>query len=130
MKTKYFEIPEDNWGVVVVYDYDVMDWYDLDAIMESFNLPRHKRKEAIRVLSELNTGMTISRFDIRMSIMFISDATSEKQWYNTAFHECKHVADAILEYYDVVYDSEEAAHLTGFMSEQIIDLFGEPCINN
>jgi len=71
--------------------------------------------------------MTISRFDIRMSVMFISYATSEKQWYNTIFHECKHVADAILDYYDVRYDSEEAAYLTGFIAEQIIDLFGEPC---
>lgn len=127
MKTAYMEIPEDNWGVVIVYDYGLLDWYDMEAIMKSFNVPDRKIKEAIRVLSEPNTGMTISRFDIRMSIMFISDATSEKQWYNTVFHECKHVADAIMDYYDVIYDSEEAAYLTGYIAEQIVDIFGEPC---
>lgn len=127
MKTEYIEIPQDNWGIVIIYDYDHMDWYDLAAVMESFKLPIHKIEEALDVLSEPNTGMTISRFDIRMSAMFISNATSEKEWYNTAFHECKHVADAILDYYGVRYDSEEAAYLTGFMAEQIIDLFGEPC---
>ena len=121
------EIPEDNWGVVIVYDYGLLDWYDMEAIMKSFNMSDRKIKEAIRVLSEPNTGMTISRFDIRMSVMFISDATSEKQWYNTVFHECKHVADAIMDYYDVIYDSEEAAYLTGYIAEQIIDIFGEPC---
>ena len=127
MKTAYMEIPEDNWGVVIVYDYGLLDWYDMEAIMKSFNMSDRKIKEAIRVLSEPNTGMTISRFDIRMSVMFISDATSEKQWYNTVFHECKHVADAIMDYYDVIYDSEEAAYLTGYIAEQIIDIFGEPC---
>ena len=127
MKTAYMEIPEDNWGVVIVYDYGLLDSYDMEAIMKSFNVPDRKIKEAIRVLSEPNTGMTISRFDIRMSIMFISDATSETQWYNTVFHECKHVADAIMDYYDVIYDSEEAAYLTGYIAEQIIDIFGEPC---
>lgn len=127
MKTEYIEIPQDNWGIVIIYDYDDTDWYDLAAVMESFKLQPHKIEEALDVLSEPNTGMTISRFDIRMSAMFISNATSEKQWYNTAFHECKHVADAILDYYGVRYDSEEAAYLTGFMAEQIIDLFGEPC---
>lgn len=127
MKTEYIEIPQDNWGIVIIYDYDDTDWYDLAAVMESFKLQPHKIEEALDVLSKPNTGMTISRFDIRMSVMFISNATSEKEWYNTAFHECKHVADAILDYYGVRYDSEEAAYLTGFMAEQIIDLFGEPC---
>ena len=127
MKTEYFEIPEDNWGVVLVYDYDIMDWYDLEAIMESFKLPKHKIKEALKVLSNLNTGMTISRYDIRMSVVFISDATSEEEWWNTAAHESKHVADAIIDYYNVVHDSEDAAYLTGFMMEQLINLFGEPC---
>lgn len=127
MKTKYIEIPRDNWGIVIVHSYDDTDFYDLAAVMESFNLPDYKIDEALDVLSEPNTGMTISRFDIRMSVMFISYATSEKQWYNTIFHECKHVADAILDYYDVKYDSEEAAYLTGFIAEKIIDLFGEPC---
>ena len=78
MKTEYIEIPQDNWGIVIIYDYDNMDWYDLAAVMESFKLPIHKIKEALDVLSEPNTGMTISRFDIRMSAMFISNATSEK----------------------------------------------------
>lgn len=127
MKTAYIEVPRDNWGIVIVYGYDNNDFYDLSAIMESFNLSNHKIEESLDVLSEPNTGMTISRFDIRMSVMFISNATSEKQWYNTAFHECKHVADAILDYYGVRYDSEEAAYLTGFIAEQIIDIFGEPC---
>ena len=127
MKTEYIEIPQDNWGIVIIYDYDDTDWYDLAAVMESFKLQPHKIEKALDVLSKRNTGMTISRFDIRMSVMFISNATSEKQWYNTAFHECKHVADAILDYYGVRYDSEEAAYLTGFIAEQIIDLFGEPC---
>lgn len=129
MKTGYFEIPEDNWGVVLVYDYDLLDWYDLANIMESFGLQEHKIKEALKVLSRYNTGMTLSRYDIQMSVIFISDATSEKEWYNTAFHECKHVADAILDYYDVEHDSEDAAYLTGYMAGQIIDTFGEPCAN-
>ena len=127
MKTAYIEVPRDNWGVVIIYDYDLPDWYDLSEIMGAFGLPERKTRDALNVLAEYNTGMTISRDDIRMSVVFVGAATSESQWWDTLAHEMKHVADAILSYYDVVYDSEDAAYLTGYLMQKAVNHFGEPC---
>lgn len=127
MKTAYIEVPRDNWGIVIVYDYDLPDWYDMSEIMATFGLTEKRTREALNVLAEYNTGMTISRDDIRMSIVFIGAATSEDQWWDTMAHEMKHVADAILSYYDVEYDGEDAAYLTGYLMQKTVNRFGKPC---
>ncbi len=127
MKTEYIEVPRDNWGIVIVYDYDLPDYYDMSEIMKSFGLTENKSREALNVLAKYNTGMTISRDDICMSVVFIGAATSEEQWWDTLAHEMKHVADAILSYYDVMYDGEDAAYLTGYLMQKAVNRFGKPC---
>lgn len=125
MKTEYIDV-DGRWGIAIVYGYDMMDWDDLFYYMRSFGLPRIKSQESVRVLARHNTGMTISNDDVRMSIMFISDATSESQWWDTAAHEARHVADAIIDYYGADY-GEDAAHLTGYIMRRMVEEIAEPC---
>lgn len=128
MKTAYLDIPYKKWGVVVVYDYDVKDEYvEVMAIMRSFGFPIYKAKKAIGILSAYNTGMAISVDELKMSIVFIGKATSPSEWWSTAIHELKHSADAIISYYDVDWDGEDAAYLTGYLTKQLVEQVAEPC---
>ena len=127
MNTKYVDIDNGKWGVIICYDYDFMDADDIWAICRSFGLSDAKANEAVRVLNDMNTGMTISNADIRMSVVFISDATSRDEWLNTLAHELKHVNDAIIDYYGVRWDGEPAAYLTGYLFQKVVNKLGYVC---
>ena len=126
MENKYIDVGK-KWGVVVNYDYDLMDYDEMWAIMRSFGLTSKNANKALKILSNYNTGMTITNDDLKMSTIFISKASTPSEWWNTAIHELKHVADAIISYYDVEWDSEDAAYLTGYMTKQLVESVGEPC---
>lgn len=126
MENKYIDVGK-KWGVVVNYDYDLMDYDEMWAIMRSFGLTSKNANKAIKILSNYNTGMAITNDDLKMSTIFISKASTPSEWWNTAIHELKHVADAIISYYDVEWDSEDAAYLTGYMTKQLVESFCEPC---
>lgn len=129
MVTKYLDIPSRKWGIVVVFDYDVdYEYRDLRAIMMSFGLLDDDRIEkSMRILSKPNTGMTISNNDLCMSAIFISDATSISEFWDTALHEIYHASNAIIDYYGVPYESEDAAYLMGYLTKEFIEQVGEPC---
>ena len=126
MENKYIDVGK-KWGVVVNYDYDLMDYDEMWAIMRSFGLTSKNANKALKILSNYNTGMAIINDYIKMSTIFISKASTPSEWWNTAIHELKHVADAIISYYDVEWDSEDAAYLTGYMTKQLVESVGEPC---
>lgn len=126
MENKYIDVGK-KWGVVVNYDYDLMDYDEMWAIMRSFGLTSKNANKALKILSNYNTGMAITNDDIKMSTIFISKASTPSEWWNTAIHELKHVADAIISYYDVEWDSEDAAYLTGYMTKQLVESVYEPC---
>jgi len=129
MKTAYIDIPHSKWGVVIVYDYDVK--YDYDELCEqmmSFGLSRYKAENALDILSDYNSGMAISNETLKMSIVFVGDATSASEWYSTAIHEFIHVADSILDYYGETWKGEPSAYLVGYMTKELVELVGEPCL--
>ena len=126
MENKYIDVGK-KWGVVVNYDYDLMDYDEMWAIMRSFGLTSKNANKALKILSNYNTGMAITNDYLKMSTIFISKASTPSEWWNTAIHELKHVADAIISYYDVEWDSEDAAYLTGYMTKKLVESVCEPC---
>ena len=74
--------------------------------------------------------MTLSVDELRMSVIFIAKATSNSEWWNTAIHELKHTADAIITHYNVEWDSEDAAYLTGFLTKELVKLVGKTLFLN
>ena len=127
METRYIDIPNKKWGVVVIYDFDHSDSDDLAAIMGSFGMNIRNTNKALNILSNFNTGMAVSKDSLRMSAIFVGNATSASEWWATAIHELKHVADAIIDYYGVDWDSEDAAYLTGYMTKELVETVGYPC---
>ena len=130
MKQDYIGVPHQKWGIVIIHNFNTNeDYVELMAIMRSFGMTHLKAKKALNILSNFNTGMTISVPNLKMSAIFIADATSNSQWWDTAIHEIKHAADHIIEYYDVRWNSEDAAYLTGYLTKELVETVGEPCAN-
>lgn len=127
MKTGYIDV-DGKWGVILCYDFRRLDEYEMRAAMMSFGMRGERLDKAIDVLLyHKNTGMCISRDDIRMSLIFIGDATDEKQFWDTVSHELYHSACAICDYYGVDPYSEDFAWTVGYMMRKAVQELGEPC---
>ena len=122
MKTKYFDIGEEDWGIVLCYDYDYMDFDRIWAIIRAAGLTDEKAQAAMSVLSQTDTGMTLTSFGDMMSFLFISQSSSDEEWFNTLLHELKHVVEHISEFYRVDPKREPAAYLQGEIGRQMFPL--------
>lgn len=127
MKQKYIDVGDGDWGIVICYDYTLYDFDDLWAYMRSFGLSDRKANEALRILTEPNTAMCISNNDVRMSLVLISESYGVRQFLNSLQHELKHASDAIIEYYDVDWDSEDAAYLAGHLMQRALEAIDMDC---
>ena len=128
MKQVYLKFPNNEWGVVCVFDFDTESEHDvLVEQMRSFGLSLRSAEKALRILSNYNTGMAVSNETLRMSVIYISDTTSVEQFWDSCAHELAHVVTAIIDAYNVDYRSEDAAYLAGFLMRQLVREIGEPC---
>lgn len=128
MKQAYLKFPHNEWGVVVVFDFDTE--YDHDLMVEqmrSFGMSIRNAEKALGILSNYNTGMSVSNEILKMSAIYIGKTTSASQFWDTCAHELAHVCTAIIDAYDVYYRSEDAAYLSGFLMRQLVEEIGEPC---
>ena len=128
MKQVYLKIGAKNeWAVIVCYDFSLLDFDDMAAIMDTFGLSKKNINKALRILSSYNTGMAISRDDIKMSVVFVSRTTSPDEFWSTLNHELYHCCTAIIDYYGEPYDKEPAAYLQGELMRQAVLEIAEPC---
>lgn len=128
MKQAYLKFPNNEWGVIVVFDFDVdLEYEELQEQLRSFGMKQLNINKALNILSNHNTGMAISNDVLKMSAIYISDATNPSQFWDSCAHELAHVVTAIIDAYDVPYYSEDAAYLSGFLMRQLVEEIGEPC---
>ena len=128
MEQIYLKFPRNEWGIVVVLDFDVESEYDvLYEQIRSFGVKPKNIDRALAILSSYNTGMCVSNKTLKMSAVYISKATSPEQFWDTVAHEFAHCVTAIIDTYDVPYYSEDAAYLSGFIMRQFVSKVGEPC---
>lgn len=128
MEQAYLKFPRNEWGVVIVFDFDVDEEYDvLYEQIRSFGMKPRNIERALSILSYYNTGMCVSNETLKMSAIYISKATSPSQFWDTVAHELAHCVVAIIDTYHVPYDSEQAAYLSGFLMRQFVEQVGEPC---
>lgn len=128
MKQTYLGFPNNEWSVVVFTDFDTDLEHDVLAEqMRSFGMTIRDSERAIRILSNYNTGMAVSNDMLKMSAIYISDATNPSEFWNTCSHELSHVVTSIIDHYNVPYYSEDAAYLSGFLMRQLVQSIGEPC---
>lgn len=128
MKSEYIDV-KGKWGIVVCYDLMRRDVREMRALMESLGVEDEEIDGYLRMLLyHKNKGLCISNMELAMSLVFIGEATSEDQWWDTMAHEIlDHAKVAILDYYHVPLRSEDSAWLTGFLMRKVVQLIAPPC---
>ena len=119
MKKHYIDIVG-KWAFIFAYDIEERDLGEIGDWLEALGASKSDIRRSQRVLSGINTGLTFSSQNLRMSVMCIGEATDDEQWWDTLDHEIDHLQGAILRYYGVEHDTEEAAYLQGYIMRGIV----------
>lgn len=119
MKKHYIDIVG-KWAFILAYDIGERDLGEVGDWLEALGASKSDIRRAQYILSGLNTGLTFSSPNLRMSVMCIGDATDDDQWWDTLDHEIDHLQYTIMRYYDVEPGTEEAAYLQGYIMRGII----------
>lgn len=109
-----FYLGNRDWWIMATLD--ISDTEDLREVYEallSVGCQDYKARKICMELSRPNSGYTLTDYDGRYSLMFVSKTTSVEQMYDTIDHEKKHVVEHVSSYYHVDPKSEEAAYLAG-----------------
>ena len=116
-----FYVGRRKWYVMAYYNVATKD--DLGEVEETLlaaGCPEKDVAEALRMLSQHNSGMTFTNFADHLSLAFISKATSAEEMYDTIQHELKHLTEHIGGYYGVDPESETSAYLQGEIGRQMV----------
>ena len=95
------------------------DLYDVYESLLSVGCPDYKAREVCMTLSRQNKGYTLTDYNAKCSLIFISRATDAAEMYDSIDHEKKHVVEHISNYYGIDPKSEESAYLAGELGRLI-----------
>lgn len=118
MKKHYIDIVG-KWAFIFAYDIGERDLGEVGDWLEALGARPRDIYRAQKVLMGVNTALTFNSQNLRMSVMCIGHASSDAQWWDSINHEIDHLQNAIIHYYDIRHDSEEAAYLQGYIMRKI-----------
>ena len=108
-------ITEPLWNVHILYDVRQDEVTSALMFMESKGMTGKYLEEASLMLNEnvLNSGITYSNYENRMSIMVIGHTLEAKEFADTLDHEKGHLLMHLADYYSIDVKSEEFQYLSG-----------------
>lgn len=118
-----FKVNRYDWCVTIYYTIDDKQKSEVIECLEKMGCDR-KTLESIKSNLEraaLDTGFTYSNFEQQKSILVVHKASSIGEFLNTFEHEKNHLEMHICEALDINPYSEEAAHFSGDLAQQILE---------
>ena len=109
-----------KWAFIFAYNISEENFDEIGEWIEALGAKPRQIRRTKKLLRRLNKGFTFSSQSLRMSVMVIGGATSLEQWWDTVSHEVDHLQDAVMEYYDVMPGTEDAAWLQGYIMRGIV----------
>lgn len=120
MVTQYIGLGNNDWGILIYYGTSEEDVYDVYNALVALGCSKREARKATRAVTfHLNTGLTYSNSDLRMSLVCVADATSADQFVNTAIHEANHIQSHVCEYFGIEEDSETASYMIGYIVQRM-----------
>lgn len=118
-----FSIPECGWEVTVYYAVGKTGAKEVAEKLESIGCGGSVLTSARGNLERaaLDTGLTYSNYGSRSSVMVIHKASNVGEFVNTISHEKTHLLMHICDAMDINPYSEDAARLSGDVSQILLE---------
>lgn len=118
-----FKINKYNWDVTIYYTINDEQKSEVIRCLEDMDCDTDTLKSIKYNLEKaaLDTGFTYSNFKQQKSILVIHKVSNIGEFFNTFEHEKNHLEMHICEAMDINPYSEEAAHFSGDLAQQILE---------
>lgn len=131
MTVKSFYISKYDWYVTVYYDTTCAD---VKKILFHLNLLDCDESTKIKIRKsintcQLNTGLTYTNYELRQSLIVISETSSFDEFLNTITHENMHLSIHIMECFDIDLTGEEPCYLMGYVTQAQSDVIKKHICN-
>lgn len=125
MIAQRFYLDKYKWSVVILYNVGQNDVEFVQDNLSKICDDKQKIKDSTRYIKrgDLNTGFIYSNLDIKISLIVIGKATSNKEFLNTIVHEANHLQSHIATVYNLDEKGEEVCYLIGEVVEQMYNVF-------
>lgn len=118
-----FKMNKLDWCITIYYTVDESQKSDILNRLEEMHCNKETIDSISRNLTKAreDTGFTYSNYSNKCSILVIHKASSIGEFINTFEHEKNHLEMHICEALDINPYSEEAAHMSGDLSQTILE---------
>lgn len=108
-------IPRYHWTVIVYYESDRYDAPDIldELYMAGADGATYRKAEQNLLSGLVDTGLTYSNFNDRLSISVLGHTSSKAEFANTWFHEVMHCAEHIASANGLSLSGEPIAYVGG-----------------
>lgn len=118
-----FKIEDLDWSVTIYYTVDEAQKEEIlryiDSLTHDERIIESVKKNIDK--AEEDTGFTYSNFLNKCSLLVIHKASSLGEFINTFEHEKNHLEMHICEALEINPYSEEAAHMSGYLAQMILE---------
>ena len=110
------------WKVIVYYniDYNFFDYIKFDLL--KYSTPVEKIKHIYYNMRHTANAFTYSNNKYRVSIVGFNIHTNKYDYINSIVHEAEHVKQAMLAYYNIEDEGENAAYTIAYIATKMLQL--------
>ena len=118
-----FKMDKFDWDVTIYYTVDEDQKMEIFGELMRLECDKNTLDSIVKNLDKArnDTGFTYSSFKHQCSIVVIHKASSIGEFINTFEHEKNHLEMHICEALEINPYSEEAAHMSGYLSQVILE---------
>lgn len=118
-----FKMDKFDWDVTIYYTVDEDQKMEIFGELMRLECDKNTLDSIVKNLDKArnDTGFTYSSFKHQCSIIVIHKASSIGEFINTFEHEKNHLEMHICEALEINPYSEEAAHMSGYLSQMILE---------
>jgi hypothetical protein len=123
MGVQHFKMDKYDWKVCIYYTVNELQKSEIVDKLQSVGCSEDTLESIINNLNKakMDTGFAYSNYEHKWSIMVIHKASSVGEFINTFEHEKSHLQMHLCEALDINPYSEEAAHLSGDLSQSVLE---------
>ena len=112
------------WKVIVYYNVDYNFFDIISTILYKIGISNKMICSIYKTMSSNKAkAVTITKFSKQISIVLFNHHSTSADYLNSIVHECEHVKQAMLEYYNVNDSDEPPAYTIGYLVMQMYFVF-------
>ena len=113
---------DNYWEVIVYYDIDYNFFNDIVKEVDYLNTPVEEIDKIYYNMKHKTKAFTYSNLKYRVSIVGFNKHFDKYDYINSIVHEAEHIKQAMLDYYNIPDEGENAAYTIAYIATKMLQM--------